>query len=262
MTFGLPSRSPPIQVPKVSGRASSGSSTPSRAQLVGERLERPRDGVAVQRVEVVDGVARLVDHLGARDAQLVGLPQQVDQLLQPAPDARSATRSRRRPSRHAVPLVEQAAIWRIFVSTVRRAASVGCAVKTGRSAIERRSAAPPRRRPAAAMRSTACDSHVPCCHADGRELAAAVDLLGDVGEVEVGREGAHEPRRGVGVERGQQLGGGLEVGADQPADPLEEVEQLRALLAHERAAQDVAELRDVAGQPGLRVRTHRRRLGK
>ena len=78
-------------------------------ELVGERPERLRDGVAVERVEVVDRVAGLVDHLGTRDAQLVGLPQQVDQLLQPAPDAAlgdavglAVTRAE-----GAVPLLEQ-----------------------------------------------------------------------------------------------------------------------------------------------------------
>ena len=56
-------------------------------ELVDERLERVGHRVAVQLVEVVDGVARLVDHVGLGHAQLVALPQQLDELLEPALDA-------------------------------------------------------------------------------------------------------------------------------------------------------------------------------
>ena len=95
-------------------------------ELVGERLEHVRDGVAVELVEVVDGVARLVDDVGTGDAQLVGLPHQVDQLLQPAPGPAARARVQRSagPGR-AVPLVEQTGDVPELASTVRRAASVG-----------------------------------------------------------------------------------------------------------------------------------------
>ena len=56
-------------------------------ELVDQRLERVGHGVAVQLVEVVDGVARLVDDVGLGHAQLVALPQQLDELLQAALDA-------------------------------------------------------------------------------------------------------------------------------------------------------------------------------
>ena len=84
VTFGLPSRSPPIQVPKRSGARSAGRSTPERGQLVGQVLEHVADGVQHQLVEVVGGVARLVERLGPVQAQLVGLPEQVDDLGDPA----------------------------------------------------------------------------------------------------------------------------------------------------------------------------------
>ena len=86
---------------------------------------------------------------------------------------------------------------------------------------------------------------------DGLELTAAVDLLGDVGQVEVGGERTHQPGRAHGVERGEEVGGGLAIGADQPADALEEVEQLGSLLADERAAEHGAELCEVAAQARL-----------
>ena len=103
------------------------------------------------------------------------------------------------------------------------------------------------------MRSTACESQVPSLARSGRQLAAAVDLLGDVGQVEVGAEGAHEPARGRGLDRPQLLDRRLPVAANQPAHPLDEVEQLLALLAHERLAEQRPQLTDVAPQLGLGV---------
>ncbi|OEV31558.1 hypothetical protein AN219_04355, partial [Streptomyces nanshensis] len=52
-------------------------------QLGRQVLQHVADGAAVQLVQVVDGVARLVRGLGTGDAQLVGLPDQVDVLGQP-----------------------------------------------------------------------------------------------------------------------------------------------------------------------------------
>ena len=52
-------------------------------QLGGEVLQDVADGAGVQLVEVVDGVAGLVGGLGADDAQLVGLPEEVDVLGEP-----------------------------------------------------------------------------------------------------------------------------------------------------------------------------------
>ena len=77
---------------------------------------------------------------------------------------------------------------------------------------------------------------------DGLELATAVNLLGDVDQVEVGGEGTHQPGRAPGVERGEEVGGVLAIGADQVADALEEVEEIGSLLADERASEHGAEL--------------------
>ena len=86
----MPSRSPPIQVPKVSGRVSCGQLHADACEFGGEVLQDVADGAGVQLVEVVDGVAGLVGGLGAYDAQLVGLPDQVDV------SRRAAGRARRR----------------------------------------------------------------------------------------------------------------------------------------------------------------------
>ena len=80
VTNGLPSRSPPIQEPNVStGRA--------RGDLQAAGLGGSReltDDVAGspgrQVVEVEQGVAGLVGDLGLAQAELVGLPEQVDRL--------------------------------------------------------------------------------------------------------------------------------------------------------------------------------------
>ena len=74
------------------------------------------------------------------------------------------------------------------------------------------------------------------------QLAATVDLFGDVGQVEVRGEGTHQPGRAHGVERGEEVAGGLAIGADQMADALEEIEKVGSLLADERAAEHRAEL--------------------
>lgn len=81
-------------------------------------------------------------------------------------------------------------------------------------------------------------------------LVGAVDLLGDVGEVEVGGEGAHELRGGLQVRVAEELGRGLTIGAGQGADTLDEVEKFLALLAYEGLAQQVAEAADVGPQFG------------
>ena len=89
-------------------------------------------------------------------------------------------------------------------------------------------------------------------------LVGAVDLLGDVGQVEVGREGPHEQRGGLEVQARQhrvQLGrGGLRGHVarrlGQRPHLLDEGEQLRALVAQDRLAQQIAEQPDVAPQAG------------
>ncbi len=93
---------------------------------------------------------------------------------------------------------------RSLVRIVRRLASVGWAVKTGRTA-----------RPSIASLSPAAPSDVGDLGDRTREPAVlgtalaqtadAVDLLGDVGQQEVGREGAHEGAGRVDGDFGQQL---------------------------------------------------------
>ena len=78
-------------------------------------------------------------------------------------------------------------------------------------------------------------------------------LLGDVGQVEVGGEGAHEPRRRGGIGRREDGGGLLAVGAHEPAHALDELEDRTTLLPYQRLAQQRAELADVATQGGVRV---------
>ena len=89
--------------------------------------------------------------------------------------------------------------------------------------------------------------------ADARQLPAAVHLLGHVGEVEVGGERAHELDGLGGLDLGEQRRGAVAVGADQMADLLDLVEQLLALLAHERPPEQDPELADLAAQAGLGV---------
>ena len=81
-------------------------------------------------------------------------------------------------------------------------------------------------------------------------LVGAVDLLGDVGEVEVGGEGAHELCGGLQVRVAEELGCCLAVGAGQGADAFDEVEEVLALLAYEGLAQQVTEAADVGPQFG------------
>ncbi len=81
-------------------------------------------------------------------------------------------------------------------------------------------------------------------------LAGAVDLLGDVGEVEVGGEGAHELCGGLQGRVSEEFGGRFAVGAGQGAYSLDEVEEFLAFLAYEGLAEEVTEAADVGAQLG------------
>ncbi|CAM5393786.1 Phosphoenolpyruvate carboxylase [Streptomyces cyaneofuscatus] len=81
-------------------------------------------------------------------------------------------------------------------------------------------------------------------------LVGAVDLLGDVGEVEVGGEGAHELCGGLQVGVAEERGRRFAVGAGQGAYPLDEVEEFLAFLAYEGLAEEVTEAADVGAQLG------------
>ena len=216
-------------------------------ELVDQRLERVGHRVAVQLVEVVDGVARLVDDVGLGHAQLVALPQQLDELLEPALDA-----ALRGVAHGPLALVEQGGD---LAQLGQHRAPRGLGGVGGEHGAHRevrdvraqlagrdRGARDPLdglRQPRAAL------------DARGLELAGAVDLLGHVGQVEVGREGAHEADRRERIDLGEDGGGGVAVRAHEPAHALDEIEHLAPLLAHDRAPQQHAELADVAAQRSL-----------
>ena len=218
-------------------------------QLVDEHAQGLADGVVVQRVEVEDGVARLVADVRGDDPQLVGLPQQLDELLQ----APAHTARRRLVAGDEAALVEQHGDLADLredgaprgLRRVRgedgphgqapdggRDLAPGHAL--GHDTVDRLGQPPPSRPP------------------PGLQLARPVHLLGDVREVEERREGADELGRRDGVHARQQRRRGGAVGADQAADALDEVEDRASLLAGDRRAQDVAELADVPAQGGVR----------
>ncbi len=102
----------------------------------------------------------------------------------------------------------------------------------------------------------------------GRPVAQAaypVHLLGDVGQVEVRGEGAHQRRGGVDRQPGQQrpdlVAGGVAVGdpgrllalLGQGPNLLDEVEQAGAVLAHQRVAQQLTDPAHVPAQRGVVV---------
>lgn len=204
-------------------------------------LEDVADGARVEFVEVVDGVAGLVGGLGAYDAQFVGLPHQVDALGE--------------------------------------ARVVAAAVGLDDGGLEERGDAPelveyrPARGFGGVRREHGADVEVADRLLDvlgvgvleavggaGEEtalggaafaqLAAAVDLLGDVGEVEVGGEGADQLGRGLQFDAPQQFGGGFAVLTGEAADLLDEVEELGALLPDEGLTEEVTQSADVGAQVG------------
>ncbi|GAA3231278.1 hypothetical protein GCM10020256_45670 [Streptomyces thermocoprophilus] len=84
--------------------------------------------------------------------------------------------------------------------------------------------------------------------AAGAEFSASVDLFGDVGEVEVGGEGADELGGGLQFGSAQQFGGGFSVLAGEAADLFHEFQEFGAFLAYECLAEEVAEAADVGAQ--------------
>jgi len=79
-------------------------------------------------------------------------------------------------------------------------------------------------------------------------------LLGDVRQVEVGGEGPCQLGRIGRVQLGEQCRRSPAVMSQQIADPLEEVEQIGALLPDQRAAEKRVEPAEVAAQPSVRIR--------
>ncbi len=208
-------------------------------QLGGEVLQDVADGARVQLVQVVDGVARLVGGLGTHHAQLVGLPDEVDVLRQTgvvAPavglDDRGLQKRRDAPElvqhRPARGLGGVGGEDRADVEVLDRGAQVlgvGVLEPVGRTGEQSALGGPL-----------------------GAQLAAAVHLLGDVGEVEVGGEGADQLGRGVEFGAAQQLGGGLAVLAGQSAHPLDQLEKVWTLLPDEGLAEEITQAPDVGAQ--------------
>ncbi len=208
-------------------------------QLGGEVLQDVADGTGVEFVEVVDGVAGLVGGLGPYDAQFVGLPHQVDVLGEAGVEAAAVGLVDRgvQEGGDAAQLVEDGAAGGLggvrgedgaHVEVADRFAQVlgvGVLEPVGRAGEQ------------SALGG-----------ALGAEFAAAVDLFGDVGEVEVGGEGAHELGGGLQFGAAQQFGGGLAVLAGESAYLLDEFQQLGALLADEGLPEEITQPADVGAQ--------------
>lgn len=212
---------------------------PHPLQLGGEVLQDVADGVRVQFVEVVDGVAGLVGGFRAYDAQLVGLPDEVDVLGQPGVVAAAVGLDDRgfQECGDAPELVEDRAARGLggvrrehgpdveVADRLAQVRGVGVLQPVGRTGQQ------------SALGGTPL-----------AQFAAAVDLLGDVGQVEVGGEGADQLGRGGEFGAAQQLGGGLAVLAGETAHLLDEFQQLGALLADESLAEEVSQPSDVGSQ--------------
>ncbi|GAA3119027.1 hypothetical protein GCM10017687_35780 [Streptomyces echinatus] len=210
-------------------------------QFRGEVLQDVADGVGVEFVEVVDGVAGLVGGLGAYDAQFVGLPDEVDVLgeadvvaaavgvedggVQERGDAPELVEDRAACGLGGVGGEHRADVQ--VLNGLLQVFGVGVLEPVGGAGEE-----------------TALGG------APGAQLAAAVHLLGDVGEVEVGGEGADQLGRGLQFGAAQQLGGGVAVLAGEAADLLDQFEELGALLADEGLPQEITQPADVGAQLG------------
>ncbi len=226
-------------------------------ELLLELLQDLRDGVAVELVQVVDGVAGLVGGLGAGDAQLVGLPQQVDHLGEaPVGLAAGGGGAGRVGVREAggeflaVDAVEQLADPAELVEDAA-AGRLGRVRGEDRPDGEVGQGVPEVLGVGLGQLVGGLREQRALAGAAGGELAAAVHLLGDVGEVEVGGEGTDQLGGGVQVDVGEQFGGGLAVGAAEQSDLFDQAEQLGAFLADQGFAEQVAEATDVRAQRGV-----------
>lgn len=206
-------------------------------QLGGEVFEDVADGAAAQLVEVVDGVAGLVGGLRAGDAQLVGLPDEVDVLGEAEVGAAALGVRAVQQLGDLAELGEDGAPGGL--GGVRGEDGAHSEVAGGRLQVL----------------GVGVLEHVGGAGEDaalggtlGAQLTPAVHLLGDVGEVEVRGEGTHQLGGGGQVGVAQEPGGGFAVGAGQGADLLDEVEELPAFLADKGFAEEVAETADVGAQ--------------
>lgn len=210
-------------------------------QFGGEVLQDVADGARVELVEVVDGVAGLVGGLGADHPEFVGLPDEVDVLGEAQVGAAPVGLADRGLQEGGDPaqLVEDGAAGGLGGVRGEDGAHVevldGLADVLGVAVLEHVDGAGEEAALGGALLA---------------QFAAAVDLLGDVREVEVGGEGAHELGGRLEFDAAEQLGGGLAVLAGEAADALDEVEEVVALLADEGLAEEVAQSADVGAQLG------------
>lgn len=232
VTFGLPSRSPPIQVPKVSGREFSGSSKPTRASSAVRSSRTSPTAAGVQLVQVVDGVAGLVGRFGADHAEFVGLPDEVDVLGEPGVVAAPVGLDDRGLQQlgDAAELAED-----------RAAGGLGGVGGEDRPHVEVLDGGPQVLGVGVLEPVGGAGQQPALLGAAGAQLAAPVDLLGDVGEVEVGGEGADQLGRDLQFEAAEEFGGGFPVRTRQRADALDEVEEFVPLLADQGLAQQITQ---------------------
>lgn len=206
-------------------------------------LQDVADRARVEFVEVVDGVAGLVGGFGADDAQFVGLPDEVDVLGEAGVEAAPVAGDDGgvEEGRDPAELVEDGAAGGLggvggedgpdveVADGVAQVLGVGVLEAVGGAGEQ------------SALGGAA-----------GAQLAAAVHLFGDVGEVEVGGEGADQLGRGLQFGAAQQFGGGLAVLTGESAYLLDEVEQFRALLPYQGLSQEIAQPADVGTQLAAR----------
>ncbi len=223
-------------------------------QFGGEVLQDVADGVGVQLVEVVDGVAGLVGGLGTYDAQFVGLPDEVDVLGEAdvVAAAVGVEDGGVQERGDAPELVED-----------RTARGLGGVCREHRANVEVLDGLPQVLGVGVLEAVGGAGEQAALGGAPGAQLAAAVHLFGDVGQVEVGGEGSDQLGGGLQFGAAQQLGGGLAVLSGEAADLLDQFQEVGAFLPYEGLAQEVTQSPDVgaqlaAGRGGLVVGTAHR----
>lgn len=213
-------------------------------QFGGEVLEDVADGAGVQFVEVVDGVAGLVGGFGAGDAQFVGLPEQVDVLGEPQVGAAGVAADGEGVEQFgdAAELGQDGAAGGLGgvggEDGAHPQVGDGLPEVLGVGVLELVDGA---------------GEDAALGGAAGAQLAAAVYLFGDVGQVEVGGEGADQLGGGLEVGGAEQVGGGLTVAAGEGANALDEFEEVGSLLADEGLTEQVPQTADVGTQSGVGV---------